>query len=712
MVYSENLSPPIAEPLEGEDARKILTADDPWSNERAYKIVRSDWAYAESFRVNAHDWRYRNADELYLGWYPQKFWDGTRVPRSSLGQYVIFQQIQAMLAKIVPPVTSYDNMHFYAEQPGDDDTDDYVLAWGELVKNQLAETKFRAQVQRALQSLAQYGNGVLEVGFEEYEDEHVTFEMNMRPSGFQAIMHPVHGPMQVPTGMEQNFKRKIGKETKQRPYVRYVSIKDFYVDPNCESNVLQDAGYVIKRVYMRAQQLKALRGQKCFEIPDDEYLIKVSSSKATSNQDVTKAGTELFRYTNWSPSLDYSSDTSQKRIAVIEYTTPARKIWWLQGGDEKESVVYNQKNKYSEINYYSADYADVLDRWHGLAVSDVAEGEQRLQASIINARIDELALSIFKPMIKRRGVTVPQYQLKVRPGVVIETESPDQDIKAMEVDNITQQAYIEVDASSNRVQRTTGMSDLAAMGTGTPGGNSANRTAAGVNTQSGATETRMFYLIGTIEDLLIEPILNAVLRFDRKFMDMKTASNWLKIDPRFSKLDPVKVMNCKVIGEMRGSIRMQARQGFLQVFPVLAQTYFNPEFISLLGQQQKKTVNVAELARRLDDAILYSGREPLLVDMTPDQIQSQQQPPPEAQLKQQAQQAQIQSNEKTVNSRLIADIFKTLLKSGMQAHAAHAGMDDNYIIEMAKLLVAAHGTPTATEQGSADAAGGNGGGSS
>jgi hypothetical protein len=376
----------------------------------------------------------------------------------------------------------------------------------------------------------------------------------------------------------------------------------------------------------------------------------------------------------------------------------------LQGGDEEESIVYNEKNKYSEINYYSCDYADVLDRWHGLAVSDVAEGEQRLQASIINARIDELALSIFKPMIKRRGVTVPQYQLKVRPGVVIETESPEQDIKSMEVDNITQQAYIEVDASSNRVQRTTGMSDLAAMGTGTPGGNSANRTAAGVNTQSGATETRMFYLIGTIEDLLIEPILNAVLRFDRKFMDMKTASNWLKIDPRFQKLDPVKVMNCKVIGEMRGSIRMQARQGFLQVFPVLAQTYFNPEFISLLGQQQQKTVNVAELARRLDDAILYSGREPLLIDMTQDQIKAMQQPPPEAQLKMQGQQAQIQSDEKTVNSRLIADVFKTLLKSGMQAHTQHAGMDDKYIIEMAKVLVAAH----ATKQDGEEPPGGDG----
>lgn len=708
MVYSENLSPPIAEPLEGEEARKILTADDKWSDERALKIVRSDWAYAESFRVNAHDWRYRNADELYLGWYPQKFWDGTRVPRSSLGQYVIFQQVQAMLAKTVPPVTSFDNMHFYAEQPGEKDTDMYVLAWGELIKAQLYESRFRAQVQRALQSLKQYGNGILEVGFEEYEDEHVIFDSSITPTKFGVVNHPIHGPMQVPTETEEQFSRKIGREKKTRPFVRYVSIKDFYVDPNCESQILQDAGYVIKRVYLRAEQLKTLRGQKGFQIPSDEYLIKVSVAKATSNQDVTKSGTELYRYTNWSPSLDYSSDPSQKRVAVVEYTTPSRKIWWLQGGSDKESIVYNEKNRYGCINFWSAGYADVLDRWHSLSVSDVGEGEHRLQASIINARVDELALSIHKPMLKRRGVTIPQYQLKVRPGAVMETESPEQDIKVMEVDNITQSAFIEVDASNNRLQRTTGMTDLAALGTASPGGNSANRTAAGVNTQSGATDTRMFHMVGTIEDMLIEPVLNAVIRFDRKFMDMKTVSNWLKLDPRFSKLDPVKVMNCRVVGEMRGSIRMAARQGFLQIFPVLAQTVLNPELLQLIGQQQQKALNAVELVRRLDDAINYSGREPLLTDMTPEQIKQMQSPPPAEQMKIQQQQGQQESDEKIANSRVIADIFKTFLKSSMQAHTQHSELDDNYILEMAKTMVAAH---AADQKANTNGTGGKGGSS-
>src|SRR5215469_4334158 len=92
----------VPEPLPQAQQRQIKLPQDKWTDEYALSIVKSDWAYAESYRVNAHDWRYRNADELYLGWAAQRFWDGTRIPRSSLGQYVIFQQIMGMLPKIVP----------------------------------------------------------------------------------------------------------------------------------------------------------------------------------------------------------------------------------------------------------------------------------------------------------------------------------------------------------------------------------------------------------------------------------------------------------------------------------------------------------------------------------------------------------------------------------------------------------------------------------
>src|SRR6266704_6409318 len=90
-------SSPIPDPVSQSEQHQIKMPSDKWTDEYAYKIVKSDWAWAESYRTNAHDWRYRNADELYLAYVGQRYWDGTRVPRSSLGVPVAYSQIEALL---------------------------------------------------------------------------------------------------------------------------------------------------------------------------------------------------------------------------------------------------------------------------------------------------------------------------------------------------------------------------------------------------------------------------------------------------------------------------------------------------------------------------------------------------------------------------------------------------------------------------------------
>lgn len=668
---------PVPEPLPYDQQHKILTADDKWSDEYALSVIRSDWAYAESYRINAHDWRYRNSDELYLAWAGQQYWEGTRVPRSSLGVYVVFEQIQAALSKLVPQVSNPDTYQFKVEGIANPETDLVLLAWKTLITKQLAETRFRSEVEQAVQCLLQHGNGVLEVGVEDYEEEYISFDKKIVPTEMTTMYHPVNGPVPVPSKTEERFTRKVQTDRKSRPYVRYVSVKDLYVDPNCESPDIQDAGYVIKRVYMRAEDVKALSKVKDFRIPDDRYLTQLSHAKSTANQDVTKLSAELFRYNMWNPSQDYTSDPSQKRIAVIEYTHKARKVWWLQGGDGTQSIIYNKPNRYGRINYFSASYADVLDRWHSLSVADVAEGEQRLQQAIINARVDELALALHPPIYKRRGVTVPWYQLKRAPGRVVETESVD-DIKEAEIHNITQQAFVEVAASENRVQRITGLTDLAALGTPASGGNSANRTATGVNTQAGATQDRMRYIVENIEDDLIERVVNFVIYCDRKFLDVKSAANWLKLDPRFQQLDPLKVMNTRVYSECRASTKMAGKAALLQNWPLIIQTYMNPEFVNLMQQVHGVTLDPKSVEHTLWDSLTYSPQTPWFIPMSDQQKQQMQQPPPEAMMKAQLQQAQTQSDEAINQNNLKTKLINTLLEKGFDAHVAHSELDDKH----------------------------------
>ena len=576
-----------------------------------------------------------------------------------------------MLPKIVSAICDPESMNFYAEDM------DTAMLWKELIIAQMGEVKFREHFRRAAKSSLIYGNGLLEIGMEDYYDENIEIEPAHTLKGMQVYHHPLMGPTPVPQ-IEYNYKRKITKEKKTRPYVRYRSIIDSYVDPNTESPFLQDpsCGYHILRTYMHAEELKALRDKKNFSIPDDKTLTEYSKAKTTANQDVTKLSNELFRYNLWNPAQDYSSEPAQKRIEVIEYTRKERKIWLLN----REHIAYNQPNKYQEINYYSLHYADVLDRWHALAMSDVAEGEQRLQQAIINGRVDELALSLHRPMLKRRGVTVPPYQLKVRPGVVIEVENPEGDIKQLEVENITQQAFIEVEASERRVQRITGMSDLAALGSPSSGGNSANRTAAGINTQVGATQDRTRYYIENTEKNVVEPILNKFIWLDKRFLDLKVAAAWIKLHPKFGRMDPVKVMNSDVSADCDGSGKMAAKQGFLSILPLWLQYVLNPEVLQLFAGQQGKVLDIQENTDMIMRAINHKPRNPLFRDMTPQEKQSQQQQG-NAQSQAEAMKAQIaqmqMGNDKQIHdNQNMVKLIDTLIKSGFGHHSDMAALDD------------------------------------
>jgi hypothetical protein len=60
----------------------------------------------------------------------------------------------------------------------------------------------------------------------------------------------------------------------------------------------------------------------------------------------------------------------------------------------------------ASLPFLNAFYVDVPNRFYGMAISDLLEGEQRFQQAAINASIDELSLTINAPFAKKRGVSL------------------------------------------------------------------------------------------------------------------------------------------------------------------------------------------------------------------------------------------------------------------------------------------------------------------
>jgi hypothetical protein len=133
---------------------------------------------------------------------------------------------------------------------------------------------------------------------------------------------------------------------------------------------------------------------------------------------------------------------------------------------------------YGRMMQYSPFYTELIDRFYGMAITDVVNGEQLLQEGIVNARVDELAMALHPPTKVKRGNQTPAYQLRMRPGALAYSDDPKNDLVRDFPTNVTVNAFQEVDASNLRTQKNTGLTDIAVVGVSS-GNNPGARSATG-----------------------------------------------------------------------------------------------------------------------------------------------------------------------------------------------------------------------------------------
>ena len=303
---------------------------------------------------------------------------------------------------------------------------------------------------------------------------------------------------------------------------------------------------------------------------------------------------------------------------------------------DRKRAILNIPNPYGFINFFNMCYVDYPKRFYGFGVTDVAEGEHRLIQSIINARVDELALAIHKPIIKRKGATFSQSQLRIRPGINWEVENPKEDIQTFEYGAINQNAYVEVEAAERRLEKYTGITDLAVQGGPTAGGNSANRTATGVNVQAGASGTRMEYLVSTAESTYLEPMIYGLHFLNQKFLDPQQALDILGQDGKALQLDPTAIKNSECRFKFMASERMQSKNNTLQGLQAIGQALLNPIFMQALASINKVKLNVEFIGSKIGDAMGWRSSD-MFIPLSQAEMQAQNQPSPADQLKLQMQ---------------------------------------------------------------------------
>ena len=654
-----------------EEQQRVIPALEQWDDRTALDISIRDFRQAETYRFQNHDRRFKAADEVYLAWVQKKTWEDTKIPRASLPVFLALGQVQALKPAVLDALFA-ENPPF-GVVPHGDGTWKQVAAVRELIRNQMegldenGMLSLRQLTSDVLDSSLIYGNGLAEFGWLARTGTRIQYTRRLNPKMARMVGEDGQ-PAYVPSGeYDVVVSKQPVKYMVNKPILQWTDIRDFYIDPNCPSTNVQDARFCSTRHWRTVEDIASMRGTPGFEIPGDDVLRELAHDKHSTFADQTKQQQEAYRGNWYMPQNDYTEDPAMKRIEVIRYWRKNRHTWTLG----RKWVAHNQPNCYNALPFLNMPYLSVLGRFYGLGICDLVEGDQKLIESLLNARVDEVNLNVHPPIVRRRAMNIPPSARRLRPGVVWEVDGdPSKDIVRLQMGNVTQDAHIEVDAAERRVQKTTGITDTGMVGVGTAGGNSANRTATGINTQNAAASRRVQLLVENWEDRFLTPLCNIMLALDQRFLLPEQAISILGPDGQQLDIDPMEVLNASVKFEFRASEKMKSRSalqsGGLQiVLEVLA----NPSFLEMQAKQGLM-LNTPAISEIIADGLGMRSVD-FFMPISPEMQQSMNQPTADQQLRMQMQTERLQAQDEMAQDKNAVELLKTVGSKIITPDVAH-----------------------------------------
>lgn len=642
-----------------------------WDDALALQVVINDFSRAEQHRSQNFDRRWDENDNLYHANVPQRVWEGTSVPRSSIGVKLVWQQLESLLPRALEALfNSQDGIYFDCfPYPGT--TPDQGRACRYLLASQLEETNFREAARLTLKSAGLHGTGIVKFGWLRQEREREIWQDALVPRLVNV------GGVQVALGFDRRFGRQKYKEQINRPFVEYVSVRDFYIDPSHKRSQVEGAKFVAHRAMITMDDLLAMGDDPSYKIPAKEELIrlvveKAGPARAAADSSKQMAAMEAGILESY-PTLG-STDPAKYPFEVIEYWTAGRLVTIL----DRKRVIRNIPNPYGFIPFLSIVYTDVLDQFYGKGLADILEGEQRVQQGIINARLDELALIIHGQLVYQEGAVVSKHQLRPRPGGAIGvTGDVRAALQALPRQPVAGEAFAEVAQSQARAQQYTGITDVVVQGAPSAP-TSATRTATGIGVLARAAFSRIEYLVENVGNLLIVPLLGRLMQLNQRFLDPAQALQVLGPFAQAIAIDPLAVTNALVRFEMRAASRMVARAAMQQSLPFVLQVVLNPALIEAMGSEGL----VPNLKAIVDDTLDVLGwrtRESWFRQLSEEEMAARRQPEmtPEV-LKFMKEQMRVKAKGEQQSQQQTVDIFKTILERALEeapgASAAALGM--------------------------------------
>lgn len=611
-------------------ATEILPQDIPAPPElpedtKALELVVKDLNRAEYYtlaRGMTVEWD--RDDRLYLFRMPVAFWEGSSVPRSSLGIPLIFEHIESLMPQFMQALFS-DDPPFLCN-PRATTTGEAARAVSQLISKQLKDICFKEETRLGLKEALTYGTGVWKAGWKREKKTRRTYKLAGQPEA-----QPIGHGKTINAATEESRKtvEMLEEYEVNTPCIEKVHIRHILVSPDLRVPDIRKAKYVIHRMYLTLDELEKLRDQPGYKMPSNEYLRSLFEPPKESPERSLLEGRSTTSVLNTGvSSLDInmefkamprwqnaSEDPNLQVLEVVEYTTPDRIIVVLN----RKLCIKNDINAFGCINYFSTPFVDVLDSWYGIGIAKLLSGEQRLQQGVINSRLDDLALRLSGTFLRKRGANTPTQQLRLRPGGIIDSDD-DKGVQMINYPPAIADAFTEVEASDSRAQRRSGANDIVTQGQMSHP-SSIGRTSFGMQTLAAGVGARSGYFIDCVVDYFFIPFLQFVHECNSRWLSVEEIRSVLgeEAEKAFTG-NALEVKNANVKFQMLSGSKMRAKMAMQQqLMPMMQLLSAAPVLESI--QDQDKKIQWMEFVQQFFDVTDWPGRQSLIVDQTPEDKQ-------------------------------------------------------------------------------------------
>jgi len=584
------------------DAAPLKLSSQEISNEYALTKVLQDFYYYERERTSTER-RWRLNDALYCAYVEPRYWPNTKLLRSNLGSGIVSEQVEAAYAMICQSLFSQpEYFSIEADVGGNPKAAREQGAYMDYAFNypQLNQMSAEIEYKNAAKDQLLYGAGILKVEF--------------------------------------NSDKKI-------PFVTRKDPRNIYFDPACPGPFIDRARAVIERTFLTIDELEMFRSDKRMFVPDKDALWTLSQGLTKTDGDRGKEFKESLHGVNYSVgSSDNSPVPSQKRIELLQYYTGNEIIWILN----RRVVMYKDKNIYGFIPYVLIPCYVYTSSPYSLSIADMQEANHRYLESLVNARLDQVTLSLFPPRAVPRGFMFTPQMQTWGPGSMYQMDEPEK-FNAIQQQDVTKDIFQEIGFIQNSADRKTGINSMLS---GMPSPSNANRTASGVNTQLQGSAIRLYPLVDNFENYGIIPSVWKALKMSEIHLTSQDTVPGVVRNPN----NPEDVRFLQVSAEAfrsatrvraRAASKMLSRDRLTQMYQFVAQNVMNGQVIGMLNQSGQ-TVDFGELIQMLMDATGVPRRYNIVRQLTPEEQQfMQQQQQAQEQAKQPAEMAKAQLESQT-----------------------------------------------------------------